>query len=231
MLMLKQVSYTDQDITFFVQVFEEGDYAVQQVSRIRAMYPKARIIVRSDGGSFVGADWSSVGVEFYAEERLFTAQSGGSSVHRMLELYAARPSTYLIKVDPDSAFHRRLAFFPAADGLFGSLQESGGCRSVQGGFLGMTRTAAMEILSSKLLDSHALRAPSPESAGYLGILGRRAKRIGLASFDWSLGWCASNLRIAMTDFSEVNCQWLEPPANPNAKFAVTHPDPDRPDRP
>jgi hypothetical protein len=219
--------YKDNDIAFFMQAFHEGAYAFSKAALIRELYHNARIIVRSDGGNLSSYDWKSLNVEFYDEERIFTAANGGAAIHRMFELFFINQSKFLIKIDPDTVFYRRFRYLPSIDGIFGTLQELDGCKSIQGGFIGFSNSAAKKIHDSRLLLSALLIEPSVDTSGYLAILGRRAQRVGLASFDWSLGWAAQALNIEMYEFQDVLSMWKEPTDNGDLRYAITHPDPSR----
>lgn len=223
------MQFPDQDITFFMQVSHEGEYAIQAAKRLRQLYTGSRIIVRSDGIGLFDFDPPSVDVEYYEEEPLFTVENGGAAIHRMLEIYFSKPaSKFLIKIDPDTLFHRKLSRLPEGPEIFGTIQELDGCHSIQGGFIGIPKVAAWKIFKSDLLLSRELASPSSSGGAFMGIMQRRAARVGLSSFDWSIGWAAQNLGISLFNYPEVHCVWKDPPDNPSGRFAVTHPDPKRP---
>lgn len=220
---------SDEEITFFMQISHEGEYALQSARRLRQLYKDSRIIIRSDGLGLFDFDPHSVPVEFYEEEPLFPVANGGAAIHRMLEIYFSRPpSKYLVKIDPDTLFHKKLCTLPDGPEIFGTIQELDGCHSIQGGFIGIPRSAAQKIYNSALLLSPELASPSSYQDPFMGILQRRASRVGLASFDWSIGWASQVLQIGLFNFPEVHCTWKDPPPDPNEGFAVTHPDPQRP---
>lgn len=221
------VECKDADMTFYMQTFHDQKYAFHRAVQLRALYPEARLILRSDGGGRSNHPWQQVTTEFYDEDRLFPVANGGRVIHRMLELYALKPTPFLMKVDPDTVFHRRMNYLPARSGLFGTVQGPPNSRSIQGGFIGLTQGAALAILKSKLLLDPVLREPDPSKGEYMAILHRRAKRIGLTSFDCALGWAASILGIDVFDFPEVFCEWQHAPENIRLRWAVTHPDPER----
>lgn len=221
------VECVDAAIIFYMQTFEDQDYAFHRAVQLRTFYPEARLIVRSDGGGRGQYPWKAVAAEFYEEARLFPVANGGRVVQRMLELYLLNPSAYLMKVDPDTVFHRRMRYLPTRNGLFGTVQGPRSCQSIQGGFIGLTKMAALSILQSGLLLDTALQMPDPTRGEYMAHLRRRADRIGLTSFDCVLGWAASILGLDIYDFPEVYCQWQCAPHNPGQKWAVTHPDPER----
>lgn len=219
----------DEDVTFFMQISHEGEYAVQSAKRLRQLYKGSRIIMRSDGMGLFKFDPHSIDVEFYEEESLFAVENGGAAIHRMFEIYFSKPpSRYLIKIDPDTLFHCKISIFPEGPEIFGTIQELDGCHSIQGGLIGIPSVAAWKIFKSALLLSPELASPSALDGAFMGILQRRAARVGLSSFDWSIGWAAEALGIGLFNFPEVHCTWKDPPINPSGRFAVTHPDPKRP---
>ena len=226
---INQMPLPDKDVTFFMQISHEGDYAVHSANRLRQLYQGSRIILRSDGKGLFNFDPHIIDVEFYDEEPLFAVENGGAAIHRMFEIYFSKPpSRYLIKIDPDTLFHRKLSSLPKGTEIFGTIQELDGCRSIQGGFIGFPSVAARKIYRSALLLSPELTMPRASDGAFMGIMQRRAVRVGLSSFDWSIGWAAEALGIGLFNFPEVHSTWKDPPTNPNGKFAVTHPDPNRP---
>ncbi len=210
-----------------MQTFQDQDYAFHRAFQLRFLYPGARIVVRSDGGGRSFHRWEDIGIEFYNEERLFTISNGGAVVQRMLELYDYKPRPYLIKIDPDTLLARRLRYLPRKEGLFGTLQGPISSRSIQGGFIGISRTAALSILESGLLLDSNLKNPDSSGGPYMAHLRRRADRTGLTSFDTLLGWAASCLGLELFAFPEVCCDWKQAPDNQGLRWAMTHPDPQR----
>jgi hypothetical protein len=217
--------FMDEDLTFYMQTYVDASHGFYTAGRVRSFYPGARVVVRSDGGGRAAHRWSEVGAEMYNEERLFPINHGGRVVQRMLDLYADRPTPYLIKIDPDTVFHRRFLYLPTEDGLFGTVQGGRSTRSIQGGFIGIARGTALAIRESKLLLDPMLRAPSSQLGPYMALLERRASRCGLSSFDCLLGWAASRLGRRIFTFREIRSNWKTPPENRKCRFAVTHPAP------
>lgn len=225
----RQRTYSDDDLTFFMLIYRDHEAADRCLARLRSHFPHARVIVRSDGDGdqrhpeLIGR----YGVEYHAEPRLFPVENGGAVIARMLELFLQRPTRYLFKIDPDTMIHRRFRYLPAHDALFGTLQGRRGFRSVQGGCMGLTLPVAERILASRLLENHDLRHPQAcrDRSPYWKILARRADRVGLASFDWALGWAALELRIAVREFGEVHSRAATLVDNRDLRYAITHPEP------
>ena len=217
----------DANLTFYMQTYVDQDYAFYRAEKIRKFYPNARFLVRSDGGGRGIHPWTALSVQFFDEERLFPIANGGRVVQRMLELYLDKPTAYLIKIDPDTVFHRRMNYLPVQNGIFGTVQGTRESQSIQGGFIGLTRNAAEKILLSGMLLGTVLKTPRLSKTVYMAFLHRRAERCGLSSFDTILGWAASILGLGIYNFSEVCCHWKNPPENLCKKYAVTHPDPKR----
>ena len=143
----------------------------------------------------------------------------------MLELSFIDPTDYLIKIDPDTRAYRRLNYAPMDTCIFGSIQGPRTARFIQGGFLGLIRNAASRMAESGLLEDSRLKNPlaGPQGDGHWLRMARRAARVGLISFDWILGWAATQLQIPIRDFSEVKCTWKTPIDNPDLRYAFTHP--------
>jgi hypothetical protein len=223
-------NYTEQDITFFMGLYRDRLRAVGALARLRKYFPVARVIVRSDGdGDPKNRELAErFEVDYRDEERLYPIEHGGAMIARTLELFLEKPTRFLLKIDTDTAVYRRFRFLPEEDGIFGKVQGSvQGCRSVQGGFTGVTLAAARHIFDSGILGDERLKDPFAfrlEST-YFDRMGYRVERTGLCSFDWVLGWAATELGLPLIPFSEVHCKGLARNAikNHDLKFAVTHP--------
>lgn len=219
--------YSDDDLTFFALTYKNHDAAAECLADLRKHYPASRVILRSDGDPdprlpILAEHYK---VDFHNEERLFGIENGGAIIERMLELFFAKPTRYLFKIDPDTVIHRRFQYLPVRSGLFGTLQCEQETPSIQGGCMGFTRDAAAQILQSKMLRDSRLREPAKfiNKSPYFFRMAHRANRCGLASFDWIVPWIASELEIPIYRFDEVNSGWQQPPANPDQSYAVTHP--------
>jgi hypothetical protein len=220
-------NYNDDDLTFFASVYHDCDAAAACLRDLRTHYPASRVILRSDGDPdprfrlLAGIDQ----VDLRRESRLFGIENGGAIIERMLMIFFERPTRYLFKIDPDTAIHRRFNYLPIRNGVFGTLQCRQDTPSVQGGCMGFTRGAAEQILKSDLLRDPRLKEPAKfiEDSRYFFRMTDRARRCGLASFDWIVGWVAGELGISLFAFDEVNSDWRRPPANPGELYAVTHP--------
>ena len=224
-------NYREDDITFFMGLYQDVDRAKGALARLRDHYPSAKVIVRSDGDN--NAENSKLterfGVEYLEEKRLYPAEHGGAMITRILEILLDNPTRYLLKIDTDTAIYRRFNFLPEESGVFGSTQTSRfhGCVSIQGGFVGFTMDAARRIHDSGCLNDPRLknlqtyRSESP----YFARMANRVKRTGLCSFDWLIGWAAHELEIPMFTFSEVHCCGMAKNNIENRKlrYAITHP--------
>ncbi len=224
----RNVRYTDEDLTFFLSVYRDHDAANRCLARLRCHFPGARVIVRSDGDADPRHE-RLVGryrVDYHADPRLFPIEHGGSIITRMLDLYLHQPSRYLFKIDPDTMVHRRFRYLPTRDGHFGTLQGGFGFRSIQGGCMGLTLSTARCILASNLLSGDDLKCPQRfrHRSRHWHIAAARAERVGLSSFDWTLGWIASELRIPLFSFREVHSLWKGSAGNRGLKYAITHPE-------
>lgn len=219
--------YSDDDLTFFALTYKNYDAAAECLADLRKHYSASRVILRSDGDpdQRLPILAEQFKVEFHDEERLFGIENGGAIIERMLELFIAKPSRYLFKIDPDTVIHRKFRYLPVRSGLFGTLQCEEETPSIQGGCMGFTRDAAERILQSRMLRDSRLREPANfiSDSPYFFRMAHRANRVGLASFDWILPWIASELGLAIYRFDEVNSGWQQPPPDPDRRYAVSHP--------
>ena len=220
-------NYSDHELTFFALTYRNYDAAAECLADLRKHYSASRVILRSDGDPdprfpILAKQYK---VDFRCEERLFGIENGGAVIERMLELFFAKPTRYLFKIDPDTVIHRRFQYLPVRSGLFGTLQCEPDTPSIQGGCLGFTLDAAERILQSQMLRDSRLREPAKfiSDSPYFFRMAHRADRCGLASFDWILPWVASELGIPLYRFDEVNSGWQQPPPNPDQRYAVSHP--------
>lgn len=226
--------YSDQDIVFFLQGYHDCDLAEWCVSNLRKHFPQSPVVLVSDGDA--NPRWGRLaetysGITVFYGERLFLLANGGALLQRMLDLFFKAPSRYLISMDPDTGIHRRFEYLPTSPGLFGTLQTlplngpSGTVdyqHSIQGGFIGMTLSAARRLYETRcflwpdLMDHE-------RTWGRGEVTKERIVTEGLVSKDWILGYCAKRLRLPMYDFPEVHCRWKTYVPNPGLEYAVTHP--------
>lgn len=220
-------NYCDDDLTFFALVYKDYDATAECLQDLRKHYSTSRVILRSDGDPDLRFPILAqrYNVDLRAGARLFNIENGGAVIERMLVLFLERPTRYLFKIDPDTVIHRRFKHLPLRSGLFGTLQLERETPSIQGGCMGFTRDAAEQILQSQLLRDRCLREPAKfiNDSPYFIRMAARANRCGLASFDWIVPWIATQLRIPIYRFDEVNSGWQQPPLNPKQLYAVSHP--------
>jgi hypothetical protein len=222
-------NYCDEDLTFFALTYKDYDAVAECLSDLRRHYSRSRVILRSDGDTDPRLPILAhrKQVDFRAESRLFNIRNGGAIIERTLELFFEKPTRYFFKIDPDTVIHRRFQYLPVRSGLFGTLQCVPETPSIQGGCLGFTRDAAEQILQSRMLRDSRLKDPANfiNDSPYFFRMADRARRCGLASFDWIVPWIASELGIPIYSFDEVNSGWQQAPPNPNQRYAVSHPRP------
>ena len=220
----------DTDLTFLLGLYQDLPLARRALSWVRTHYPSSRIIVRSDGDENVENKSlvDDFGVDYFVGERLYPYQNGGKMIEAMLQLFHQSPTRYLIKMDTDTALHRRFGSLPSQHGLFGSIQQAPNrALSIQGGGVGMTDLCVKQILESRLLQDSRLQDPRKyrHESIYFSRLKGRVKRTGLTSFDWVLGWVCVELDIPQFDCREFYCRGLIEHSHPNKnlEYALTHP--------
>jgi predicted O-methyltransferase YrrM len=207
----------DEDITFLMHTCDERRSAERAIAQLRRVYPRARVILVSDGGADRRYLATRHSCEYVAGERLFAVERGGEILSRMLTLYLQQPTPWLIKIDPDTAVHRRFAWLPTS-GVFGSPNDLVR-KSIQGGCLGICRDAA-----KKLLEHAAAWLPACQDwrnwALDIPVAQERATRDKLTSIDWTLAFACRQLGIPVHPILEVKSSWRE--IIPAGDYAVTH---------
>jgi hypothetical protein len=224
MLYIKNHSYTDADLCFSLRTYKDADRLFLCLDNLRKHYPRARVIVISDGDPDIKkTDLLEYKVEFHHGEHLYYPGAGGKIIQRMIELFLFRNNCsqkFLMKIDTDTTIHRRFKWIPDGYGMCGTLQNDGWINSIQGGFIGLDFHVVADIYRSGLcawpgLEDYALTyALSPFIQNYCKT------RLGE---DWIFGYIAARLGIPLFGFEEVCCQWLDIPENHDTIYAVTHP--------
>lgn len=222
---------SDNDITFFLQVYHDYNDACRCVEQLRLHYQTSRVIIISDGDDDPRYRQLSqrFNAEYTAGERLYTVQNGGKMLQRMLNAFLERPCSYLIKIDTDTLVHRRFRYMPAGPAVFGALEwETSKSKTkldfpnVQGGCLGFTLESAKQIadsgllLSESMVDYRATYADNPDI-----II--RAERVGMISADFVIRYACRQLAIPTVQFDEVYSIYRGTIPPGGGGFAVTHP--------
>lgn len=223
--------YDDGDLTFYLQVYRDYDYAAACLKQLRRIYPHSRVIIISDGDddSRYAPLAERYQAEYQAGEKLYPIANGGKMIQRMLDAFLAKPSKYLFKIDTDTRVHRRFRYLPQGRCIFGTLewetlrgQFKLGYPSVQGGCVGFTLEAAREmaesriLLSPDLLDYRRTYADNPDTV-------YRAEKKGIISTDFVTRYACMQLGIDSISFDEVYSLYRgDIPLNGKG-FAVTHP--------
>jgi len=209
-------SYRDEDLTFALEVYKNLPLATWCLDNLRAHYPKARLLVWSDGDDdgAIGPMVAERGGIFRQGGRLWVEGRSGALWNRRLREYLDCPTPYFVKIDTDTAFYRRIRRLPKEDCIFGTFAWSPECsRLIQGGFIGMTRRVAERILWSGMLGADKLKMFS-----YVHDSGQI-----MAAEDKALGSVAADLEITLHDHLEISSNWKKRSPNPENKYAVVHP--------
>jgi hypothetical protein len=116
----------------------------------------SRVVVISDGDPDPVYDTfiTKHNVELQRTDRLMLLEHGAAFLQNRIEQFLKQPTPWLIKMDPDTATHRRFKYLPDYE-VFGNVQYSaaaGPC-VIDGGFVGMTLEAAQKMDSSDVLSS------------------------------------------------------------------------------
>jgi hypothetical protein len=210
-----------QNFCFLMHVYDEFAAAERLVKQIRILYPRIELLVLLDGTkppyefseSWIWDRYTYL----FKLVRLKEVQYGGQWTHRYLQFFLHMTSVErCIKLDPDSWLWRSLHHFPKGD-IFGEVKAVNyrGQPHVRGGAIGFTRHGATALIKHLLnpaykTDEFAYSRPATGEIISLqdAIVGDAAQKAGLKLAPWS----------------EVRIGWDEPPiANPDLKYAITHP--------
>ncbi len=225
---LQEIS--DEDLTFSMQLYRDYRDATRSLSRLRQIYPRARVLLISDGDS----DPRLRRLERRFNTRLvcgtsmYATEFGGRMLQRNFKLFLEAPTAYWIKIDPDTHCHRRLKGVPTVDGLFGTLRDDA-CHDdapnypvVQGGFVGMSQRLVRQIVLSGELERQELT----DFAGTYAVnpfVVARAREKHLVSTDFLLRYVGKRLCLPVIGFPEVHCVTESDRIRPNPQAAFTHP--------
>lgn len=197
--------------TFVLEVWRSLALYEWCIANVRTAYPESRIIVFSDGDP--APEYRRLAAPHGAEvtygERLWGEGNAGPLWLRRLRSFAERPTDYLVKIDTDTGIYRPLRWLPEGDCLFGTVWETS---FVTGGFIGISRGAALRILESGALDDETLRSFNLPSA-----------TPPINTEDRAISWVATRLGIPLVDHPEVASRWKVRTPNPDLKYAVVHP--------
>lgn len=220
----------DDEIVFYVQLYRDFELAWYCLARLRRIYPGSRICLVSDGDP--DPRYPALARRFRAEytegERLYAVGCGGRMHQRMLDLYLAAPAPWLVKVDTDARFHRRLRHAPSGRAVFGTLEHrtvgTGTLLdppNIHGGVLGITLEAARDLRDSGVFLSPELLDPASSWASCPDALLRASH--GLVSFDFLLRWACLQRGIPTLAHDEIFSIWRGKVRNPRLRYSATHP--------
>lgn len=223
MLYMKNENYTDADLTFSMKIYNDIELGKWCLGNVRRSYPNARVIVISDGDpNLKPSDLLEYNVEFIPSVNLYSLESGGKMIQRMIETFMRSPTEYLLKIDTDTGVHRRFKWLPRGYGLFGQLQHDNYLCSIQGGFIGMHYDLARDIYLSGICESVLLKDCGSTYALSPFVNAHCVSR-GKVCEDFMLGYIVSRLNAPIFGFDEVKCAWKDYFANEGEKYAITHP--------
>jgi hypothetical protein len=221
----------DPDLTFFMNVYRDFALAQRSISAVRLHYPKARLVVVSDGDDDRRYEelGRTLAFEYVKGERLIGVEHGGAFVDRMLRLFLKQPTPYLLKIDTDTIVHRRLRSLPTDTCVFGTLEhytaglgEALDPPNVQGGCIGLTVDAARLLADAGVFSAAELLDPFSTWALCTDMI-FRVRRRGLVSDDFLLRYGCAKLSIVPVESPEIHSLWWGCIENPGLRYAITHP--------
>jgi hypothetical protein len=213
----KDYTYTDEDITFVMHVYKDGQLADWSLGNLRKCYPKSRVLVIADGDPDPLLDTFAEkhGVEFQRTDRLMLLETGVAYLMNRMEQFLKKPTKYMIKIDPDTGFHRRFKYIPNYD-VFGCVlyAKETGPYTIRGGFYGFSGDAVKEIYESDIFSN-----PDLEIHEWFV---KRQGDIKLLEEDTTMMEACFLMGMDMGPFPEVFVAQIYKP-NRKLRFAVTHP--------
>lgn len=189
---------------------------------LRLIYPNVIVTVISDGKGY--PDYPAICTDYRAHfikgEKLKKASSGGRWWLRMLTHGLATGTDYVLKIDPDTKFQRKIRHWPSYD-IFGTLVGSGTkWEHIQGGVQGFSCSAVTRLIQSKYFSNSALRDPITYT--WSDTLLEYARRSNYLCTDAMLRAAKKSLAMTWGDWPEICSKWRNLPTEKN-KYAITHP--------
>lgn len=213
-------------ICITMNVVDEFNLVKASMSQIHKAYPNSLIVlfVDTEKGE-VYNQW-----QLFADSKtqvrqafgIYQIDRGGIVVGVHLRSFLATNADWWIKIDPDTFVRRPLVSAMKPNCFFGTLQTGLPRPSLQGGCIGGGRAAASRLLDSGVLFSQDLLDYERTWAAGNGVLLRRARELGLVSFDFVHAWACERVGIPLVNHPEIKSLWLRPPRHGN-QYAITHP--------
>lgn len=189
-------------VTFANEPIEQIDWCL---SNLRKSYPKANVILISDGGRIDYGLPQKYNTVFVAGEKLKIISRGALWWKRFLTEALKTDADVIFKIDPDTKIWRRLNYFPDSD-FFGMLTNKGEIdEHIQGGCQGFSRSFAEKIIDSKITED--------ENYKDLNFWGSPAFKAAHAapdyfSTDWSMIHIAKRLNATREKHTEILSIWV-----------------------
>jgi len=205
-----------------MQVYGDECLAEASLKLLRRSYPRERIMLCSDGGSAdaVKALGKQFNAEIYVGERLYGVEHGGALWQRALEYFLASPTTFFVKIDPDTRIDRSFVSLPSKVAISGDCNSGG---FIQGGCIIIPRDIAQTLIASGLLLSQESRTYALERFETIPDW-IRSSGLPRINMDWLLHWACKTLGIQTEKHPEVYSDWMLTNDNVDQTFAVVHPD-------
>lgn len=218
-------SQSPSKITFYLQLYHDGDLARHTLRRLRQHYPDARVILLSDGDD--NHTYHSLAAAFNAEyirgERLYGKENGGKMLQRMFDEFLKGHGDVLVKIDTDTRIDRPFRQPPTDNAVYGTPLRLG---PPQGGCVLFPRDVAARLAASGVLLSPELLDPHTSwgKCQYPSFLEEHLKHTGRMSFEWTLYWACQKIGITVKPYDDVYSTWKQGIVNSDRKFAAVHPD-------
>ena len=189
---------------------------------LRLIYPDIVVTVISDGNGY--PEYPGICAEYHAQfvkgEKLKRAACGGRWWLRTLTHGLETGTDYMIKIDPDTKFQRRIGVWPSHD-IFGTLTGRGKhWEHIQGGVQGFARSTVVRLIETEYFADSALCDPA--TYAWSSTLLEHARKSNYLCTDAMLRSAKRALKLSWGDWTEVCSRWRGLPAD-KSRYAITHP--------
>ena len=199
----------------------------QALYSLRDCYPTDPVVVVCDGFAAATLELHLLTQHWDAELWVLPAlkerKHGGRYVQTWLDIWRHFGTYYLVKFDPDTLFWR-VSDVHLRPGLWGTVQQLGELRGVQGGCA--VFSGGLEHWSLALYDMLSRRDLCPPfNAWEVPEVAQYTKKSPLIAEDWVLAWAVREAGLQVNSHPAINSHWSTPPiaAGGASPWAVTHP--------
>lgn len=221
------VSYTDEEITIALPVYRNIIMAEWCLENLRKCLPACRVMIIPDADR--DPRWPKVAEKFNAECHLIEQRTYHDPTaplwRHIFGFYNLKPTKYLLKIDPDTGFHRRPKHMGDAD-YFGCVFRR---EWVSGGFIGLRDTGIAKLLPLSIWTAFDIRDPvmaylprTPLIIALVDHIRQMYADIRRVQEDMFMGLATAMAGIPRSYYDEFSNEDEYVP-NPGQRYAITHP--------